>query len=195
MQWQYTPYLIPLLISAALTGILAILVWRRRPMPGATAYAVLMFFVTVWSLGYALELSRVDMSAAIFGTKIEYIGITGAPLAWLAAALDYGGERKRLAPRTLLLLGIIPFITLVLAWTNEFHHLIWSNTTQITSGSFYMLDFEYGVWLWTYTAYTYLMLLAGAWQFVLMLFHAPRLYRGQAIVVLLGAWAHCRTWN
>jgi len=189
MQWQYTPYLIPLLISATLTGILAVFAWRRRPMPGATACAVLLFFVSEWSLGYALELSSVDMSTALLGTKLEYIGITGAPLAWLASALDYSGERKRLTPRTLALLGIIPLITLVLAWTNEYHYLIWSNVTQVTSGSFYLLDFEHGIGLWVYTAYAYLLLFAGAWQFVSMLFHAPKVYRGQAIVVLLGVLA------
>jgi PAS domain-containing protein len=52
---------------------------------------------------------------------VEYLGIAIVPTAWLALALQYTGREKWLTRRNLALLAIEPFVTLLLAWTNELH--------------------------------------------------------------------------
>ncbi len=71
LRWQPTPYLAPLLIAAAISAALAFFAWRRRSAPGATPFMALMLAVAVWSIGYAFELSSVDLPAAIGWLKIE----------------------------------------------------------------------------------------------------------------------------
>ena len=84
MSWQYTPYVLPLLIIAAIVLALAYYTRRRSAAPSAIAFVVMMVAVAEWSLGYALELGAPDLAAKTFWAKIEYLGIVTLPLAWLA---------------------------------------------------------------------------------------------------------------
>ena len=58
---QYTPYNLPLFITAALSVALCIYVWRRRSTPGAPALSALLLGVTIWTLAYALTLLHTDL--------------------------------------------------------------------------------------------------------------------------------------
>ncbi len=57
--------------------------------------------------------------------KLSYVSAF-APLMALLLALDYRSELDRLTPLRVLALVAIPSITLVLVFTNEWHHLIWT---------------------------------------------------------------------
>ncbi len=56
MHWQFTPYVFPVIASAAVAAALALNAWHRRPSPGATSFSLLMLAVAEWSLAYSLEL-------------------------------------------------------------------------------------------------------------------------------------------
>ncbi|GAI62932.1 unnamed protein product, partial [marine sediment metagenome] len=57
--------------------------------------------------------------------KIAYIGITSIPVLWFLFALQFTNRSKHINFKTISLLSILPAITLILAFTNEFHRLIW----------------------------------------------------------------------
>jgi len=189
VHWQYTPYNIPLLIATAVMAALALFAWRRRTVSGATPFALLMLAVAEWSLGYVLELGNADLPTKVFWAKVQYLGIVTVPLTWLAFVLQYTGRARWLTRRNLALLAIVPLITLLLVWTNEIHGLIWSEVIIDTSGPFPMLDLSYGALFWIHTAYSYLLLLLGTLLLIQILIRLPRLYRGQAVALLIGSLA------
>jgi len=189
MYWQYTPYVLPSLVAAAVSAALALYTWQRRPAPGATPFALLMVAVVVWSLGHALELGSTDLLTKGFWTKIEFLGVAFVPVMWLAFALQHTGREKWLTTRNLVLLAIEPLVTLLLHWTNEVHGLIARDVRLDTSGSLPVLDFTYGAGFWVHTAYSYLLLLLGTFVLLQALIRSPRLYRGQAGTVLIAALA------
>ncbi len=189
MYWQYNPYVLLLLIAAAVSAAFALFAWRRRSVPGATALALLMLAVAEWSLGYALELGSADLPSQVFWAKVEYLGIVSVSVMWLAFVLQYTGREKWLTRRNGALLAIVPLITLLLVWTNDVHGLIWSNIILDTSGSFSVLDLDRGAWYWVNTTYSYLLLFLGTLLLVRALIRSPRLYRGQAGALLLGTLA------
>jgi PAS domain S-box-containing protein len=189
MEWQYSPYVPALIVSAAISVAVAFVAWRRRPAPGALPAVLLMSAVAVWALGYALELASATLQAQIFWAKIQYIGIVSVPVCWLVLALDYTGLSRWLTRRNLILLSIIPLLTLLLVWTNELHGLIWWVVAQEPVGSFVALELTYGLFFWVNWLYAYLLLLLGSARFVQTLLRSPQLYRGQAVAVLLGALA------
>ncbi len=49
MNWQFTPYSIPMFLSALLSGGLAYYAWKRRPASGATPFALLMLTIAISS--------------------------------------------------------------------------------------------------------------------------------------------------
>src|SRR5690349_15660827 len=134
MSWRYTPLIIPIAIAGVLSLGIAIFAWRRRHLPGAQSLAALTLAASIWSLGYACELSSADLASSIFWAKAEYLGIVAVPVAWLAFALQYTNHEQWLTGRKLLLLLLMPLVTLLLAWTNERHGLIWSAINLDASG-------------------------------------------------------------
>jgi PAS domain S-box-containing protein len=187
MRWQYTPYVLPLLIAAAISAAVAALAWRRRPTAGATPLFWGMLAATCWSLAYALELAGADLATKLFWLRIEYLGIATVAVAWLLLVLEQTGWEKWLTRRNRFLLSVVPAITILLAWTNDDHGLIYSHISLDTNGSFPELALIYGVWFWISIAYSYVALLFGTLLLLRVFLRASGLYRGQARALLIGA--------
>jgi diguanylate cyclase (GGDEF)-like protein/PAS domain S-box-containing protein len=182
----YSAYLVPLLIVAITAFILAVLAWGRRPIPGATIVAVLMLVVTEWTLAYAFELSTPSLVGKLFWTRLQYFGIVSLPLIWIVFVLRYGGWTQWARPRNILLASIIPVLTLCLLWTNEWHYLFYAGMQLDSSAGIPMLVITPGPWYWVNVAYGYSLSLFGVALGIYALTRAPRLFRAQSVVLLIG---------
>lgn len=183
------PYATFLIVASLVPGVIALYAWRRRTTPGALMFAVLMLALAIWTLAYGLELACTTLACMLFWIKIEYLGICSLPLVWLVFILQYTRRDSWLTRRNLVLLSLIPVLTLVLNWTNEFHHLYYSSTAADTSYSFPLLAITPGPWYRVNFAFFYLCLLVG----ILVLWQSFRsaapLYRRQTGLMLIGALA------
>jgi PAS domain S-box-containing protein len=188
MHWQFTPYVFPMIASAAVSAALALYAWHRRPASGATSFSLLMLAVAQWSLVYALELVSADLPAVLFWDNIEWLGAAFAPTLWLIFVLQYTGRARWLTRRNIAILMVEPLVTLLLVGTNEYHGLIESNIRLDISGSFAALEVTYGAWYWINIAYSYLLLFVGAILICMLiqsLMRSARLYVGQAGALLI----------
>ena len=194
MHWQFTPYVLPVIVSVAIPAALARTAWRRRAAPGAVSFCLLMLAVAQWSLAYALELVSPDLQTALFWDNLAWLGAVGAPALWLAFVLHYTGRASWLTRSTIVILAVEPLVTLLLVWTNQFHGLINSKISLDTSGSFSALELTYGTWYWINIAYSYLLLFVGAILICLLiqsLLRSVHLYLGQAgalLIAVLAPW-------
>ena len=189
MHWQYSPYVLPLVIAATTSAAIAFFAWRRCPAPGAMPLVYLMLAAGEWSLGYALGMASADLSAKVFWAKVQYFGIVSVPVMWLILALQYTNRERWLTRRNRVLLAIMPLLTLLLAWTNDSHGLIWSDLRLDTSGSFSVLYLTYGTFFWVWVTYSYSLILLGSVLLLQTLVRSPRLYRRQAVALLIAALA------
>lgn len=186
MQFQYSPYIPPLVAASMIAGFVAVYVWQRRATAsGAAALVVLALACAVWSLGYAFEIAGVDLPTKTLWGKIQYIGIVTVPLAWVIFAQAYSTPTTGLTSHKVALLAIVPLLTLLLAFTTESHLLIWSDVQVHTVGSFSALKVAHGPWFWVYWAYANLLLLVGTiWIF--QSFNRMRgLFRWQHLILLI----------
>jgi two-component system, sensor histidine kinase and response regulator len=179
-------YIIGLVVAAVISVVLVVYALRRREVLGAWTLAFLMVAVSVWTLGYALEIAASDVAGKLFWAKVEYLGIVTVPVAWLALALQYAGRESWLTAGRLALLSSIPLATLLLTLTNEAHNLIWSRTSLARTGSLVLLEVEHGAWFWVHYVYSYLLLLIGSIVLVSTVARAAGLFRKQSIALLLG---------
>ena len=189
MDWQYNPYVIPVLVAAFISMLLAVWAWRYHHAPGAIPFSWLMLAQAEWSLGYALELLSVGLPAKFFWTNLQYLGVVCVPFAWLVLALEYTGLQKWLTRRNLILLTTEPAITLLLIWSNGFHGLFRSDVRLDISGPFPSLVATFEIWFWINAIYSYILILLGTTLLLQMLVRSPLLYRGQAAVLLIGVLA------
>ena len=186
MQFQYTPYIIPLIFSAIITGSVGLYVLQRRAtVSGGTALVLLAFACAEWSLGYALEIAGTDMPTKLFWGKSQYFGIVTVPLSWIIFAYSYSTRGTRMTPRTVSLLSIVPLITLMLAITTESHGLIWTDIQIRTVGTFSALEFGHGLWFWVYWIYSNILLFVGT-VFIIRSFSRTRgVFLRQNIILLI----------
>ena len=189
MQWLESPYPVALLVAASLSASLAFVAWRRRGAPGATPLVVLALAVAIWQAGYAIETASTGVSAKILWAKVEYLGIVTMSTAWLAVTLQYSGRGEWLTRRNLALLSLVPLATLVLAWTNGSHDLIWSDVTLEASGSLVVGRFDHGPAFWAFGTYSYLLMMAGVMILGETLLRSPELYWRQSTALLVSALA------
>jgi PAS domain S-box-containing protein len=185
MEFQFSPYILPLIGAAIVSGWIAAYVWTRRSTRSAPALTGLALAVMVWSLGYALEIAGANLATKLFWGKVQYIGIVTAPLLWFIFAYNHASRDQRMSHRAMLLASIIPFITLVLVFTTDLHGLVWQEIGLRTTVNFSLLQVTYGPWFWIHSVYSYTLLLAGAYFIVRSVRHMWGPYRGQAVALLM----------
>jgi len=159
--------------------------WRKRPALTAVPFTWLMAAMAWWSLGYGLEIEYPHLPNKIFLAKLQYPGIVAIPVLWFEFALEYTRREAFLTRRKQILLWVIPVIIIILAWTNELHHLIWTTTSLVQVNNLTFLHLEHGPAFWISVVYNYLLILAGSWILILGAWQASYIYRAQAISVLV----------
>lgn len=185
MQFEYSPYILPLIVSSIIACFVSVYVWQRRATTsGAVALVSLALASAVWSLGYAFEIASIDLSTKIFWGKIQYIGIGTIPLSWIIFAYSHSAPGNRISRRNVALLSIVPCITLILAFTTELHGLIWKDFRIRAVGTFSALELTHGFWFWIYWGYSNILLLVGT-VFIFRSFNRMKgLFRRQNIILL-----------
>jgi diguanylate cyclase (GGDEF)-like protein len=182
---EFSALSIVFLASSLLVLGLAIAARQRRNCIGSGIFSLLMMAVAVWLIGRAFEGAAPDVTQKIFWAKIEYLGIPWIGIFWIIFILKLVHKDKILTPRIILLAGLIPAITTVLAFTNEAHHLIWSSIQPDPSNSNLLIYFH-GPWFWLSTAYSYLAILSGMVLMLVNLPSAPSFIRRQSFVLIIG---------
>lgn len=174
-------------MATAISLLLAVYAWRRRPATGSTLFALLMLSVVQWTVAYSLEVTSTDLAIKLIWAKVQYLGIVILPVAWLAFALEYTGRESWLSAGNLSLLALIPALTFLLVMTNEAHGLMWRRVVLYPTLPFPTLVREYGEWFWVFTAFSYgCFLVASVYLFTGWRSEVTWLYRGQSIALLLG---------
>ena len=164
----------------------ALLAWRERPEPGATALSVMLGGQVWWSVFYIFELEAATLASKFLWTNVQWLGVVVIPLAWLLFALAYTGNDRYLTRRNVLLLSTIPAITVVLAATHSFHTPLYTDARLVGSGESARLAVEGGIWFWVIAGYTYLLGLLGSIPLIRFVFDEALAFRGQSLALLVG---------
>ncbi len=177
-----------LFLLGAFIGIwLAVLVARRQAVPGKSVFFWLSLDAAVWSLFCAFELMAVSAEAKILWGKFEYIGVTTVPVLWYMFALDYTHLRSWVNFRGRNLIWLVPVVTLLLAFTNERHGLLWSEIQPISSEPGANLIYGRGGWFWVNAAFCYLLVVAGSLRLLWQAARSTSIYRRQGYALLVSA--------
>ncbi|MFH1381403.1 MAG: histidine kinase N-terminal 7TM domain-containing protein [Chloroflexota bacterium] len=175
-----------MIIALIMSSCVVVLAWRRRHSRGAKTIMGLSIATFVWTLGFFLEANSDTLERQVFFNAIGYLGSMSVPVAWFVFALQYASG-KLVTWRYLIPFCIIPLVTIVLVWSNNWHHLMWTNEHLINSGPFLVTAKTYGPFFWVALTYNYALVLAGAFLLMRRLFVGTPLYKGQAISLLVAA--------
>jgi diguanylate cyclase (GGDEF)-like protein/PAS domain S-box-containing protein len=174
-------YAIALLISAVTSAAIAFIAWKRRSASGASGLMLFMLAEVVWAVTYAVRWMMVEPSAQLFWLDATFFGAATHTTLVLIFALQFTGLSHLLTRRNLELLAIVPLVTLLLLWTDDWHGLFFGgrhNTDLIYTG---------GIWFWFFILYTYMQVIILIGLFVKTYLSSSGLFRRQVGTVLLAA--------
>ncbi|EHI99698.1 diguanylate cyclase with PAS/PAC and GAF sensors [Clostridium sp. DL-VIII] len=143
--------------------------------------------VSIYEFGYGFEILSTSLEKVKFWIKVEYLGIAFLPVVWLMLALNFNGYEERLKKSTLKLFYIVPVITLIMNYTNDFHHLFYESLYMNNDGIFPIVEIVKGPFYWLNIVYTYSSMLAGLIIFIFAYSKAVSIVRKQ-ILLLIMAW-------
>ncbi len=158
---------------------------QREKMMGARWFVATMFSSFIFTFFYGLEMLSTDINDVIFFSKMQYVGSLNISVMWLFLVASYTGKESWIRLRNIVIIYIIPSISFILVWTNEFHQLMWINPHLETNPSFSLLHFTPGAWWWVNIIYVSILFFIATFLLVSALFRSNDLYRKQIIILLI----------
>jgi signal transduction histidine kinase len=184
--WQIRVHAAVLFASAAVAVWGFIVVRSRRTAPGRNALAWLMLAAAHWSVTSGLHALVEPVDTRVALSQIQYVGIVAVPPLWLLFASQYA-RLSWTSDRTLcLFLWLLPAVTVLLAFTNPAHGLLWRAVLPASAAGGARLMYLHGPWFWVIVAYSYAALAAGTLVLVRAIRLAPLAQRRQVALVVAG---------
>ncbi len=188
MNWQWTPFILFLSVVSLLSfGAAGFLWYRFRHKPSARMGAALIFAIGWWMMGSVFELISIEPAIRLFWDRIQFIAIVALPPGWVMYALGYVGQKDKLTRRRFLLLWLIPAISVLMVYTNEWHHLFWRSYELTVVDGGVVKSAVYGPAFWVFMAYAYTAVFAGLAVLLRAVFVSGHLYRWQVAGLVMAA--------
>lgn len=162
-----------------------IYVGRHYPKPGTLPMVLALIAMVFWDLGYLFSLGAEGLSIKILWTKFQYLGFEFVPPLWFLVIWRYTQHEIR-NRRSLLLIFFLPLLTILFAWTNQFHGLLWQEAATHGHLGFSVLETGRGPWWFVDTLYSYSLISGGVYLLLRDTIRLPSLYKKQALVLLAG---------
>ncbi|MBI1294017.1 response regulator [bacterium] len=175
------------LILATLVGLPVFysITTPKRPL-AALLITLVLATGAWWMVTNMLDLYAVTLEGKLFWIKIQYLAIVFLPVVWCLFAFEYSGYHY-LVRRYWKWLMVVPLITLVMVWTNDFHHLHWTGSEIVQQGMLQVIKLSYGPWFWVHLATSYVIILIGTVVLLRWVFQARHLRRYQVALLLFSS--------
>ncbi|HPT96408.1 MAG TPA: histidine kinase N-terminal 7TM domain-containing protein [Armatimonadota bacterium] len=181
-----TVYLVLLGLAIAIAIGMMGMAWKRRTQRCAPALLVLVSLVALLAAASALEAIVPRIECKEFWVNIQYLGYQLIPIAYLTMVFQYVGFQRWLAPSRILLISAVPLITVILAWTNDYHLLMRRDLFIEPAEGLGFLGKTYGPWFSLASVYSYLITLCGLTLLTWASRRAASVYRRQALLLIIG---------
>jgi diguanylate cyclase (GGDEF)-like protein/PAS domain S-box-containing protein len=187
MHIQHHPFSIPFILAALVSAGIAATIWRRRSAPGAVSLMVHMLGLALWSGAIAAMWLSTSLHSQLFWLNLSALGVVLIPITFLTFSLQIARKEKYLTRRLMILLTIEPLVGLLLLWTNDSHHLVYSPAQLWVLRGLAELQWSPGLWFRLDAVYMYMVMAIGIGFLVHSMSHNGDLHRWQIKMILAGA--------
>ncbi|HUI73110.1 MAG TPA: histidine kinase N-terminal 7TM domain-containing protein [Spirochaetia bacterium] len=174
-----------LLFGASLVSLFAAYsTWEKRKAPGGMTLALAFLSIAIWSFFSAMETTSRDDLHRYLWTSLGFIGLCNVAPLLLVFSIQYSESRWPLSPWMFALFWSIPTASIVLAFTNNFHHLIWTGITRDPGNPNGVAIYSHGPWYAIQTFWFLALSIFASYHLLRVAFLAARLYMLQAVIIL-----------
>jgi signal transduction histidine kinase len=148
-----------LLITTLINSFTTYVSWQRRKARGGLYIVLAMLGIAFWTLSAGVNYATIPIPLKVFLAKLEYT-FYNSTFAFLAMfVLTYAGYEDWLKKRPVkAFFLIIPISNILLAWTNDWHGLLWKSFTRSEFGNNTVI-FEHGIGYYWAAITAFLMIL------------------------------------
>lgn len=144
-------------------------------------FIILFGLILIWILPMILQIifmDNLDLNIRYF-YDIYYIGICFLPVAFFFMSIIFVNGKLEFKKRYLLLF-IVPVLSIILLWTNDYHHLFYKEySTSLTT--------QYGWYFYVHTFYTFSLFILSL---IILLKYSVKnagFFSKQALLIFVGA--------
>ncbi|MGG4145259.1 histidine kinase N-terminal 7TM domain-containing protein [Paenibacillus algorifonticola] len=187
MNMTISNYIVIVTISSVLSALLAIYGYLiKSSFAGMRAYIWTSICSAIYTFGFAFELASDSLAEIRFWIGIEYLGLPFISPATLVLILYFTGMDRFVTRKMLIWLFTIPFITLLLVVTNEWHHMFYRSIFLRPNESVIVADIVFGEWYIINGSFTFGCLVVSAYLLLRQWTHAKMIYRKQLLMMAAG---------
>jgi PAS domain S-box-containing protein len=178
MMWNITYISWVHMLTAIISMQLVFTVYRMKQIRGRVPFLCMMLLAAYWSLILTFESAVPSMEEKIMFSRFEYFANMLIPLYFVNFIFSYDLEKPNWLKRSFWILWIIPVCTLLLVFTNNYHHLIWKGYTWSPDGN-NILIYHHGLLFYFAMAYSLLLIVFGNAMMIYYIRKRPRYYKSQ----------------
>lgn len=179
---EYTTLIILMLSTILSVILLRHLKKQKKKSQLSKIFMILFELIIFWLICVIGQIICVEGNNGNpqFFIYLDYISICFMPVAFLFASLIFAKTKINFTKKYYLLF-VIPILSLILLWTNNFHHLFYEDFSSD------MMDIKYGPYYYVHTYYSFL--LYGISIFILIKYTIKNsgFFSKQAILIFIGS--------
>jgi diguanylate cyclase (GGDEF)-like protein/PAS domain S-box-containing protein len=159
----------------------------KRNFPGAGAFSMLCLSLLFYAFGYSMELFSTQLPQMITWNYFQFIGIPFIPAFWLVIAIQYTGNDRLPYPLTYFSVFMLPVITLIVRFTNNFHQLFYTSMSLRDNGIFQVMHLEKGPFHYVHIAFVLACILIANYLYLDFYRKAKGVFKKQSLIMLLSS--------
>jgi len=186
LAFEFSGYTLIYLAATTLSAVAAWVAFRFRKSPGGGWLFIMNVAGVAWALAEAFDYSAQNLPSHLISGQFSYFGATTVPVLFLLFALKFSGRVRRLRAWAVASLFAIPAISIVAAFTNHLHHLVWPGFT-VLPGQPNIIVYDHGPIYWLVTIYSLVVVLAATLLIVDVALRTRGIYRSQSAALVIAA--------
>lgn len=170
--------------SALISVAAALAVIRRREVRGGRALGYMLIAAAIWAACDAVEVHLDTVAGRRLISQIQYLGVVSCAPFFFHAAMELARLERLLTRPVLVLIWGIPLISLAMAWTSDWHQMLWTSIELPQPGSV-LSTYNYGWWFWILAAQHYVLTLTSTIVLLSARRRVTRAFRAPMMAVVI----------
>jgi PAS domain-containing protein len=171
-------------ISALISLAAALAVINRREVRGGRALGLMLLAAALWAACDAIEVHLDTVAARRLISQIQYFGVVSCAPFFFHAGMELARLEGRLTRPVLFLVWSIPVITLGMAWTSDWHQLLWTSI-ELPKPPSPFSTYNYGWWFWVLAVQHYILTLLSTLVLLSARRRVTRAFRAPMMAVVI----------
>lgn len=158
---------------------------KKGHVRGQNYFTLMMLTVTWYCFAGTIESAVTSIELKVLWSQLEYFGAAFASTFALLFTINFIGVSRKGIQKHLALFYVIPFVSLLLTLTNQYHSIIWDGFTWSNAGE-NILTYSHNYGFFLLIGYSLLQLAMAVVIIYRSIPYLPKIIRKQAWILISG---------